>query len=94
MDVVVASCGQCCGQLGMELIPLSYRGISVVFLPTLLSPSPFYCLSNLLPLSNFPHASLDLRTCLSTFENMPFLRNEGAFLVSRGASSSTLCVIV
>ena len=61
---------------------------------TLFSFSPFYCLSIFLLLSIFSHASLDLRTCLSTFENMPFLRIEGAFLVSRGAFSSTLCVIV
>ena len=94
MDVVVASCGQCCGQLGMELMPLSYSVISVLLPPTLLSPSSSYCLSIFLLLSIFPHASLDLRTCLSTFENMPFLRIEGAFLVSRGASSSILSVIV
>ena len=94
MDVVVVSCGQCCGQLGMVLIPLSYSVISVLLPPTLLSPSSSYSLSIFLLFSIFPHTSLDLRTCLSTFENMPFLRIEGAFLVSRGASSSLLCVIV
>ena len=94
VDVVVASCGQCCGQLGMELMPLSYSVISVLLPPTLLSPSPFHSLSIFLLLSIFSHASLDLRTCLSTFKNMPFLRIEGAFLVSRGASSSILSVIV
>ena len=94
VDVVVASCGQCCGQLGMVLWPLSYSGISVVFPPILFFLSPLYSLSIFLLLSIFLCASLDLRTCLSTFENMPFLRIEGAFLVSRGASSSILYVIV
>ena len=61
---------------------------------TLFFSSPFYCLSIFLLLSIFPCASFDLRTCLSTFENMPFLRIEGAFLLSRGASSSILSVIV